>query len=129
MDRSLPHFLQRIGYHPYEISPKDRMFFSLKDPEFVSAYGPVFVEWFPKYLGPSVPILEVNRSRNIIWGLHEADHHPCLIYPRPNILIESVSEEYKITNKYSDTMMDRITAKYSPEEIFRAIRSNLILVL
>jgi len=26
-------------------------------------------------------------------------------------------------------MMDRIAAKYSPEEIFRAIRSNLILIL
>ena len=106
MDRSLPHFLQRIGYHPYEISPKDRMFFSLK-----------------------VPILEVNRSRNIIWGLHEADHHPCLIYPRPNILIGNAEEEYKVTNRYSDAMMDRITAKYSPEEIFRAIRSKLILIL
>jgi hypothetical protein len=124
MDKNFAHFLKHKGYHPYELSPRDRKFFYLKDPEFISSYGPIFVEWFPEFRGTEVNVLEVDRRRNFVWGLHEKGHPPCLIYPRPAVLIEEQVRHY-----YSDYIIDRIFEKYTCEEIYRAIIGNFLLIL
>lgn len=124
MNKNFAHFLKEQGYYPYELSPRDRKFYYLKDPEFISSYGPVFIEWFPKFVGPEIEVLKVNRKKNFIWGLHEKGHPPCLIWPRPPVLIEG-----KVTHNYFDYIIDRIFAKYTAEEIYRAIVGNFVLIL
>lgn len=124
MNKNFAHFLKEQGYFPYELSPKDRKFFLIKDPEFISSYGPVAIEWIPKFMGTEVPVLDVDRRRSFIWGLHEKGHPPCLIYPRPSILIEG-----RVTHYYSDHIIDRIFEKYTPREIYYAIAGNFLLIL
>lgn len=129
MDKNFAHFLKQQGYHPYELSPKDRKFYYINDPEFISSYGPVFIEWIPKFMGTEVPVLEVDRKQSFIWGLHEKGHPPCLIYPRPLVLFEREKGTGVVTNYYFDHIMDRIFEKYTPSEIYYAIKGNFILIL
>lgn len=62
----------------------------------------------------------------IIWGLHEAELPPILIYPRPNTLMY---KEYNENDGCSiaDSIMHRILQKYSHEEIFNDIMNNVEL--
>ena len=124
MDKNFAHFFQEIGYHPYDLSPRDRKFYLLNDPEFISAYGPIAVEWIPSSGESEFLVTEVDRRKNFIWGLHEKGHPPCLIYPRPHILYENL-----IMHIYSDFLLDRIFNKYTAEEIYRAIAGNFVLIL
>lgn len=122
--QNFAHFLKKEGYHPYELSCKDRKFYYINDPDFISSYGPISIEWIPKFVGTEINVIEVNRKRNFIWGLHEKDHPPCLIYPRPPVLIDG-----KVTCYYSDYIMDRIFEKYTAEEIYYAIAGNFVLII
>lgn len=45
-NKNFAHFLQQIGYIPYELDMKAQKFFNVKDPDFISSYGPVNIEFF-----------------------------------------------------------------------------------
>ncbi len=60
-----------------------------------------------------------NPKFQIIFGLHEKDRPATLIYPRPNIVSNDV-------NKFSDDAMNRALAKYTPEQVFKAIFDRCI---
>ena len=104
-NKNFAHFLQQMGYIPYELDMKVQKFFNVKDPDFISSYGPINIEFFPSWLGPEIPLnAVVNRSKNFCYGLHEHGHSP-------------------------DIIIDRIISKYTCEEIYYAIKQNNILIV
>lgn len=129
-NKNFAHFLQQMGYIPYELDMKVQKFFNVKDPDFISSYGPINIEFFPSWLGPEIPLnAVVNRSKNFCYGLHEHGHSPCLIYPRPYVLWTNDLNELRTTKIYPDIIMDRIISKYTCEEIYYAIEQNNILIV
>jgi len=54
----------------------------------------------------------IKEEKQIIFGLHEKDRPPTLIYPRPFIKSNDPN-----VYSFSDDAMNRVLMKYTPEEV------------
>jgi len=83
-----------------------------------------------------VDMLLTKGDKSIIFGLHEKDKPPTLIYPRPNAIFDTLGLKVKMfhcgTDETSlvsfdyvnDDVMNRILQTFSHEEIYNNLFNN-----
>jgi len=96
---SFQKYLLSIGYSTFRVDYVDG----------VKTYAPSVDDYFSTYSPGKLDIRYLKDGHEIVFGLHEKDKPPTLIYPRPK-------------GVESDDDMNRMLADFEPERIYELIK-------